>query len=82
VNEDLQTEKVRDLYGLIGALVVDQDFDVCHFGKLADSLLERLRRIVGGHDDRDALPVNHSALLSTLDDKSYPAKSYYYTVQI
>lgn len=64
----------RDLYCLIGALVVDQDFDVCHFGKLADSLLERLRRIVGGHDGRDALPVNHSALLCTLDDPILPSQ--------
>src|SRR5271155_4437403 len=50
----------RDLYGLIGALIVDQDFDVYNFGKLADGLLERLRRVVGGHYDGDALSVNHA----------------------
>jgi hypothetical protein len=59
VLEDVQTEAVGEIYGLVGTAIVHKYADVNEVGQLPDCDLQSLFRIVGGHDDRDALSVNH-----------------------
>jgi len=59
VLEDQQAELAGEIDSVVGTVVVDQDADVDQVGQLSDGDLEGLLRIVGGHDDRDALAVDH-----------------------
>jgi hypothetical protein len=59
VLEDEQAEFARDIDGLVAAVVVDEDADIDEFRQFTYRDLQGLLRIVGGHDDRDALAVDH-----------------------
>jgi hypothetical protein len=59
VHEDLQAQFLGDSHGFIGAVVIYENFDVRDVGDFADGFLERLLRVIGGHDYDDALAVNH-----------------------
>ena len=53
------TQLVAEIYGVVGTVIVDQDADVDQARQFIDGDLQSLLRVVSGHDDRDALPVDH-----------------------
>ena len=59
VDKGLHAERPRKLGGLVLAGVVNQDFDVDHVGEFAHGLFKGFLGVVGRHDDRDSLAVNH-----------------------
>ena len=63
VHEGRQAQTLRQADRLVGARIIHQYLEVNRFGHVADRLLERLLRIVGGHHYRDSLAVNHGCVL-------------------
>src|SRR5450755_4091378 len=61
VLEDVQAKAVGQVDGVVGTVVVDEDADVDEAGQFSYGDFESLFRIVGGHDDRHALAVNHGS---------------------
>src|SRR5207248_9974718 len=59
VYEGLQAQAVRHLHGQVSAQVIYQDLDVDRITQFRDGALERLLRVVSGHDDRDPLALDH-----------------------
>ena len=59
--EDVQAQALGEIDRGVGTVVVDEDADVDQIGEFADRDFERLLRVVSGHDDRDALAVDHSS---------------------
>ena len=57
--KDVQAEAAGKVDGVVGAVVINQNADVDEVGQFSDRDFESLLRIVGGHDDRDALAVDH-----------------------
>ena len=68
VLENEQAQAAGEIDGLIAAVVVDQNADVDQIGQFSDGDLERLLRVVGGHDDRDAFAVDHGARMMRVTD--------------
>jgi hypothetical protein len=61
VLEDVQAKAMRDIHGLIGAVVVNQNADVHQVGQFPHCSLKSLLRVVSGHNDCDAFAVDHFA---------------------
>ena len=61
VLKDEEAEAAAEIDGMVGTVIVDQDADVDQARQFIDGDLQSLLRIVGGHDDRDALAVDHFA---------------------
>ncbi len=59
VLEDDQSEAACDVHCLVRAVVVDENADVHQIGQLSHGDLEGLLRVISGHNDRDALAVDH-----------------------
>ena len=59
VDVDLQAQFLGDSHGFIAAMVIDQDLDIHDVGELPDGFLQRLLRVIRGHDHDDALSVDH-----------------------
>ena len=57
--EDKKTQAMSDIDGLIPAVIVHENADIDKFGQFPHRRFECLLRVVCGHDDRDALAVNH-----------------------
>nr|WP_230316224.1 hypothetical protein [Conexibacter sp. W3-3-2] len=58
VPDDAQAQTRRDVDGVVGAVVVDQQDLVDPVRRdRADRVLERRRRVARGHDDRDLLAL-------------------------
>jgi hypothetical protein len=53
------TQLVAEIYGVVGTVIVHQDADIDEARQFIDGDLQSLLRVVSGHDDRDALPVDH-----------------------
>src|SRR5581483_2020532 len=61
---DFQAKALGQFYGFVGTVVVDQDATVHQLGDFTDGGFQSLLRVVGGHDHRYALAVDHRAFFS------------------
>ena len=68
VLEDEETKTAGEFDGVVGAAIIHKNADVDQVGHFSDRGLESFLRIVGGHDDRDALAVNHFAVTKGVTD--------------
>src|SRR5579859_6469932 len=59
VLENLKTQAVTKSGRVVMTVIVDQNTNVDEVGKFGNRGLQRLLRVVGGHDDRDAFAVDH-----------------------
>ena len=61
VLEDIQAQLPGEIDGVVGTVVVHQNADVDQVGQFSHRDLQSFLRVVSGHDDRDALAVDHLA---------------------
>ncbi len=69
MNEELQSELVRDFDGAIGTMIVDENADIDQVGQFPYRRFQRLLRVVSGEHDGNAFAVDHAVFsLYFVDD--------------